>query len=279
MNSIKITVLAEDTAGKRDLIAEHGLSFLIESGRSRVLFDTGQGLALRHNTEKLHVDLKSIDEVVLSHGHYDHTGGLTFALNGMNCPRLYVHPEAFSLKYARNPDGTSREVGMTAGNKITAGELAEIIFTEEKTRIASGLFLTGPVPRTTTFEDTGGAFFTDTDCTEPDSLPDDQALFVNTANGTLVVLGCAHSGVINTLRHIQTLTNNHPIHTVIGGMHLVNAGKERMERTIDALRKFNIQRLIPCHCTGLSATVRLWHEFPELCEPCTAGSVFEWRTT
>jgi 7,8-dihydropterin-6-yl-methyl-4-(beta-D-ribofuranosyl)aminobenzene 5'-phosphate synthase len=279
MHKLKITVLAENTAGKRGLIAEHGLSFLIEHGRSRVLFDTGQGLALRHNTEKLHVDLKSIDEVVLSHGHYDHTGGLTFALNSMNCPRLYAHSEAFSLIYARNPNGTSREVGMTAGNKITAGELAEIIFTDEKRRIAGGLFLTGPIPRTTAFEDTGGAFFTDADCTKPDSLPDDQALFVDTTNGTIVVLGCAHSGVINTLRYIQTLTDNRPIHTVIGGMHLVNAGKERMERTVEELRRFNIQRLIPCHCTGFPATLRLWNEFPGMCETCTAGSVFEWGTS
>lgn len=279
MHKLKITVLVENTTRKRGLLAEHGLSLLIEYGRIQILFDTGQGLALRHNAEKLQVDLKPVDEVVLSHGHYDHTGGLRFALNGMNCPRLYAHPEAFSLKYAHNADGSAREVGMTAGNKITAGELAEIIFTDEKMRIADGLFLTGPIPRTTAFEDTGGAFFTDADCTEPDSLPDDQALFIDTSRGTIVILGCAHSGVINTLRYVQTLTDNRPIHTVIGGMHLINAGAERMERTVEELRRFNLQRLIPCHCTDFPATLRLWNEFPGICEPCTTGSVFEWRTT
>jgi 7,8-dihydropterin-6-yl-methyl-4-(beta-D-ribofuranosyl)aminobenzene 5'-phosphate synthase len=275
MSHLKITVLVENTAGKRGLLAEHGLSFLIETGRSKVLFDTGQGLTLRHNTEKLNVDLKTIHAVVLSHGHYDHTGGLTFALNGMDCPRLYVNPEAFSLKYTRNPDGSAREVGMTAGNKITAGELAEIVFVEEKTMIAPGLFLTGPVPRTTDFEDTGGSFFKDPDCRTPDDLPDDQAVFVETAAGTVVILGCAHSGIINTLRYIQTLTANRPIHTVIGGMHLVNAGPERMDRTVEELRRFNIQRLIPCHCTGFAAIVRLWNEFPGKCETCPAGTVIQ----
>lgn len=275
MTPIKITALAENTAGKRELLAEHGLSFLIESGRKKILFDTGQGLALRHNVEKLNIDLKTIATVVLSHGHYDHTGGLTFALNGMNCPRLYVHPEAFSQKYARNPDGSAREVGMTAGNKITAGELAEIIFVEEKTEIAPGLFLTGPIPRTTDFEDTGGSFFKDPDCRTPDDLPDDQATFIETRNGTVVILGCAHSGVINTLRYIQTLTANRPIHTVIGGMHLVNAGPERMDRTVEELRRFNIQRLIPCHCTGFAAMVCLWNEFPGKCKTCPAGHVIE----
>jgi len=275
MNNLKITVLAENTAGKCGLLAEHGLSFLIETGRSKVLFDTGQGLALRHNAEQLKVDLKTITAVVLSHGHYDHTGGLTFALNGMNCPRLYVHPEAFSLKYTRDPDGSAREVGMTAGNKITAGELAEIVFVEEKTMIAPGLFLTGPIPRTTRFEDTGGAFFKDPECRIPDDLPDDQALFAETKNGTAVILGCAHSGVVNTLRYIQTLTDNRPIHTVIGGMHLLHASPERMDQTVAELRRLNILRLIPCHCTGFAATVRLWNEFPRKCETCPSGTVIQ----
>ena len=275
MNNLKITVLVENAAGKRDLLAEHGLSFLIESGRDKILFDTGQGLALRHNTETLDVDLKTIHAVVLSHGHYDHTGGLTYALNGMDCPRLYVHPEAFSLKYALNPSGSAREVGMTSGNKITAGELAEIVFVEEKTMIAPGLFLTGPIPRTTRFEDTGGAFFKDPECRIPDDLPDDQALFTETKNGTAVILGCAHSGVINTLRYIQTLTDNRPIHTVIGGMHLLNASPERMNKTVAELRRFNVQRLIPCHCTGFAAIVRLWNEFPEKCETCPSGTVIQ----
>ncbi len=277
MNELKITVLVENTAGKRGLLGEHGLSFLIEHGRDRILFDTGQGLALRHNTEQLNSDLRTIGAVVLSHGHYDHTGGLTFALNRMDCPRLYVHPEAFSQKYARNPDGSAREVGMTAGNKITAGELAEIVLVEEKTEITPGLFLTGPIPRVTEFEDTGGPFFKDAACTIPDELPDDQSAFIETAKGTVVILGCAHSGMINSLRYVQTLTGNRPIHSVIGGMHLVNAGAERIERTIEELHRFNIQRLIPCHCTGSTATVRLWNEFPSICGTCPAGSVFEWK--
>jgi len=277
MHKLKITVLVENCASGRNLLAEHGLSFLIETGRNKILFDTGQGLALRHNTENLNVDLKTISAVVLSHGHYDHTGGLTFALNGMNCPRLYAHPEAFSLKYARNTDGSAREVGMTAGNKITAGELAEIVFVEEKTEIAPGLFLTGPIPRTTDFEDTGGSFFKGPDCRMPDDLPDDQAVFIETATGTVVILGCAHSGIINTLRHVKTLTANRPIHTVIGGMHLLHASPARMDQTVTELRRFNIQRLIPCHCTGFAATVRLWNEFPGKCEICTTGTVIQFE--
>jgi len=272
MHDLHLTVLVENTARKCGLLAEHGLSFLIESGQNKVLFDTGQGLALRHNVEQLKVALKPIDAVVLSHGHYDHTGGLTFVLNAMNRPRLYAHPKAFQLKYSRDRDGTAREVGMSAGNKITAHELAEVIPVEGKTEIANGLFLTGPIPRTTNFEDTGGPFFKDPTCTTPDDLPDDQALFTETPNGTVVILGCAHSGVINTLRHIQAHTANRPIHTVIGGMHLLHANQNRMDQTVAELRRLNIQQLYPCHCTGFAATARLWNEFPGKCETCPVGT-------
>ncbi len=271
-DSLRITVLVENSVNNRGLLAEHGLSFLIEHGQQRILFDTGQGLALRHNVAKLKVDLKTLNAVALSHGHYDHTGGLSFVLNSMNCPRLYAHPEAFALKYARNPDRSTREVGMAIINRISAGELAKVIPIKEKTEIAKGIFLTGSIPRTTGFEDTGGAFFTDSDCHDADTLPDDQAVFIETQNGTVVVLGCAHSGVINTLRFIQTLTANRPIHTVIGGMHLLHANPARMDQTVAALRGFNIQRLMPCHCTGFDATARLWNEFPGKCETCPVGT-------
>lgn len=272
MHNLTITALVENSVNRRGLLAEHGLSFLIESGSHRILFDTGQGLALRHNVKYLNVDLKTIDAVALSHGHYDHTGGLTFALNAMNTPRLYAHPEAFSLKYTRNSDGTAREVGMNAGNKIAAHELTEVIPVEDKTEISPGFFFTGSIPRTTHFEDIGGPFFKDPECQIPDELPDDQAAFLETEKGTVVILGCAHSGIINTLRFIQSLTGNRPIHTVIGGMHLIHADANRMNRTIDALREMNIQQLIPCHCTGLSAIVRMWSEFPGRCVPCCVGT-------
>jgi 7,8-dihydropterin-6-yl-methyl-4-(beta-D-ribofuranosyl)aminobenzene 5'-phosphate synthase len=164
---------------------------------------------------------------------------------------------------------------MSAGNKITAHELAEVRPVEKKTEIASGLFLTGPIPRITDFEDTGGPFFKDPSCTIPDDLMDDQSAFIEPPNGTVVILGCAHSGVINTLRHIQALTANRPIHTVIGGMHLIHANQNRMDQTVAELRRLNVQHLYPCHCTGFAATARLWNEFPGKCNPCPVGTVIE----
>ena len=96
---------------------------------------------------------------------------------------------------------------------------------------------------------------------------------VTIIEGEVVLLGCAHSGVINTLQYIRGLTDNHPIHTVVGGMHLLSAGEERVDKTIEELRRLDVQRLLPAHCTGLVATVRLWNEFPGRCEPCPVGTV------
>jgi 7,8-dihydropterin-6-yl-methyl-4-(beta-D-ribofuranosyl)aminobenzene 5'-phosphate synthase len=154
-------------------------------------------------------------------------------------------------------------------------EMAELVLVEGPTTIGDALRLTGPVPRVTDFEDTGGDFFKDQGCTEPDELIDDQAAFVETSSGTIAILGCAHAGVINTLHYIGKLTHGRRIHTVMGGMHLLNASPERMERTVAQLRQLDIQRLVVCHCTGFAATTRLGNEFPGRCLPCHVGTVVE----
>lgn len=276
MSNSKLTVLVENTVRRRDLLAEHGLSFLIETRTEKILFDTGQGFALEHNLRALGIDRNTISTVVLSHGHYDHTSGLASVLRTLpHRPRLHAHPSAFTPKFTRDADGSSRAIGLSKAHRQAITDSADWIATECVTEISPGLFLTGPVPRTTNFEDTGGPFFQDAACTTPDDLPDDQALFTETPHGTVVILGCAHSGIINTLRHIQAQTENRPIHTVIGGMHLLHANQTRMDQTVAELHPLHIQRLIPCHCTGVAATVRLWNEFPGKCETCPVGTIIK----
>ena len=271
----RITVLVENTAGGHGLLAEHGLSFWIELGGKRILFDTGQGKVLSGNAQRLGIRLETMDAIVLSHGHYDHTGGLGDALRSAPGTTVYAHPAALEPKFARNPDGMARDVGMSSVHKQRVRELTELVSVEEPTEVCPGLHVTGPVPRTTAFEDTGGPFFKDRSCTEPDELVDDQAAFVETSPGTVVILGCAHAGIINILRLVQSLTDPRPIHTVIGGMHLLNASSERMDKTVAELRRLDVQRLLPCHCTGFAAMARLWNEFPGRCSACPVGTVVE----
>ncbi len=277
-HSVRITVLAENTVGIRGLLGEHGLAFWVEVGPKRVLFDTGQGMVLEHNAQSLDIPLASADAIVLSHGHYDHTGGLAQALNTAPQARVFAHPWAFRKKYARKDDGTTRYIGIPSLDKNSIQEKAgELVWTNQPTEICDGLFVTGEIPRATDFEDTGGPFFLDEGCQQPDPLIDDQAMFFETAVGTAVVLGCAHAGVVNTLQHIRQLTDDRPIHAVIGGMHLVNASPERIDRTIEAIRKLGVDCLAPGHCTGMTATLNLWQAFPDRCRHCSVATTMEFE--
>ena len=271
-NDLKITVLVENTAGKLGVLAEHGLAYLIETSGEKILFDTGQGFVLKHNLERLGLSLADVNTVVLSHGHYDHTGGLHTALSMMNSPAVYAHPAAIEPKYVCYQNAPSRKISIPDADRKALLQ-THWVRTEAPTKLPGGLRLTGPIPRTTDFEDTGGPFFLDAKCTVPDELPDDQAAFIETEKGTVVILGCAHAGVINTLRTIQSLTEHRPIHTVIGGMHLIHADENRMSRTLKELRQMNIQQLYPCHCTGLPAITQMWNALPGLCHPCFIGTV------
>ncbi len=275
MGDFRITVLVENTASRKGLLAEHGLSVWIESGDGRFLFDTGQGPALGVNADMLGIPLERSDAVMLSHGHYDHTGGILHIMSLKERPIIYTHPAALEPKYAQGPGAAARDIGMPPRVKELVLSRSELRWIQGPTQVSDGLFLTGPIPRRTGYEDTGGPFFADASCRTPDGMPDDQASFLHTNRGVYVVLGCAHAGVINTLWYIRELTGNAPIRAVMGGMHLVAAGRQRMDRTVDALKELAIERIFPAHCTGPEAVARLQQEFPDRCFPFSAGTILD----
>jgi 7,8-dihydropterin-6-yl-methyl-4-(beta-D-ribofuranosyl)aminobenzene 5'-phosphate synthase len=270
---MRIVILADDIAGPRRLLAEHGLSLWLEAGGRRVLFDTGQGLALAHNAQALGIPLARADAVVLSHGHYDHTGGLAAVLQGRRGLPVYAHPDATSPRYSRR-GGEAHEVGMPAAARQALTQRGAIRSSRVPLPVCDGVRLTGPIPRLTDFEGEARAFFLDQEGREPDPLVDDQAVFVETRAGTVVLLGCAHAGVVNTLRHVEALTTG-PVHTVIGGMHLGVAEPERIEATVRALVDRDVRHVVPCHCTGLPATAALARELGSRCSPGHVGAVLE----
>ena len=273
---IKITTLVDNTASG-NFLSEHGLSFWIEYGDRRVLFDTGQSDIIVKNAELLDVNLADTEAIVLSHGHYDHTGGLSAVLNIARKANIYLHAEALKPKFGRK-DNETKTIGMSDSAKQVILRMAgnkKVIATKMPTEVSKGLFVTSRIPRITDFEDVGGDFFLDINCNIPDTLPDDQAMFFDSPKGLIVLLGCAHAGVVNTLHYVAKLSGEKRIHAVIGGMHLLNASGERIEYTIDAIRQYNVQKIGLAHCTGNNAIKKFKEAFSDKCFVCSVGIQIE----
>ncbi len=271
-----VTVLAENTAGRLDLIAEHGLSFWIETPGLRVLFDTGPGPGWARNAEALGIDPARAEAVALSHGHYDHTGGLVQALRLAPQARLYLHPGALVNRYSFKT-GQPRSIGIpdAVREAVRGLPVERVRWTPTPTLLAPGVGLTGTIPRATGYEDTGGSFYRDEAKRFPDPIDDDQALWLETSEGVVVVLGCAHAGVVNTLEAIRAHSGGQPFRAVLGGMHLETADETRLYRTVADLKRLEVQALAPCHCTGAAATARLRAEWGARGWVCAAGTRFE----
>jgi 7,8-dihydropterin-6-yl-methyl-4-(beta-D-ribofuranosyl)aminobenzene 5'-phosphate synthase len=257
------------------LLAEHGLALWIDTGECRALFDTGQGLALAHNAAALGVNLGDAHAVLLSHGHYDHGGGLHAVLPKRPGLDVYLHADAIIAKLSTRGGTTPRPVGIPQIDLEALVNVATPRWTLEPTPVGKGLMLTGPIPRVVSFEEAEDGFLTDTGILATDPLTDDQAAFLETKAGTVVILGCAHAGVVNTLRHVRALTGGRRIHAVIGGMHLGAAGDARIDATLRALLEMGVARVAPAHCTGLAATAALMRAFGAQCAPARVGEVYE----
>lgn len=252
-SGVSVTVLSDNRAAY-GLEAEHGLAFWIEARGRRVLFDTGQGEAVPRNAESLGLDVGSASAVVLSHGHFDHSGNVPWALALARHAPLFLHPAAPQVRYSIRD--APKENGMPRASAQAVESLPEARrrWVAAAQAVCEGVWVTGPVPRVTAYEDTGGPFYLDAGGTRADGIPDDLSLWIHTPAGLVVCLGCCHSGIINTLRHITDLAQDTRIVAVIGGMHLAWAPGVRLERTVEALKGYSIPHVFPCHCTGEAAT-------------------------
>jgi 7,8-dihydropterin-6-yl-methyl-4-(beta-D-ribofuranosyl)aminobenzene 5'-phosphate synthase len=276
---VKIVTLIEDTAQGNGLLSEHGISFWLEFGEHKILFDTGQSSIILRNAEILGINLAQTDAIVISHGHYDHTGGLEPVLNIATKAKVYVHPAAIDKKY-HYAGTSSRSVGITGGSKKVLAAHADknqVVWTQSPTEIVPGLFVTGQIPRTNNFEVEEQDFFMDQQGTEPDELSDDQALYFNTPDGLVVIFGCAHAGIINSLDHITKTSGVANVHTIMGGFHLVGSGKAKISKVIDNLERFGVRSISPGHCTGSEAAMEFRKQYPKHCFMCSVGTVREFQ--
>ena len=260
--------ILEDT-----LLAEHGLSLLITvtQGETKhtVLFDTGYTkVGVLHNIEQLGVNLEEIESIVISHGHMDHTGSLYGILD--NIPGtipLVVHPGAFEHpRYTRTPDGSTRLFPRTLVKDALEEKNVEIVESKAPTLIADDMIMvTGEVERTTEFEKGMPNALKEKDGELVfDPFADDQSIVVKlNGKGLVVISGCAHAGIINTIMFAQKTTGEKNIQAVLGGFHLSGPFFEKIhDKTIAEFKKLNPKVLIPMHCTGWKAIQRLQKEFP-----------------
>ena len=263
---VDITVLVENMAGNPSLLGEWGLSFLIETDKHRVLLDAGGGRTLFKNARALNVDLAKMDAIVISHGHFDHTGGLEKTLEACGPVDLFIHPAAFATRYFKEGSRAVKDAMPLSRDRLR-NHVRGLHETLKPTAVCEGLMVTGEVPRLTDFEDTGvGDFiFLDPDMKTPDLVLDDQAVYFRVPEGVAILLGCAHAGVINTVRYVSKLAGGEKIYAVMGGTHLISASPHRIQETIEALRQLGVQKILLSHCTGVDAYAELAKAFPGRC--------------
>jgi 7,8-dihydropterin-6-yl-methyl-4-(beta-D-ribofuranosyl)aminobenzene 5'-phosphate synthase len=241
-----------DNRGGAGMAVEHGYAVWIEAGAERVLLDTGAGTALLPNTETLGVDLAEATAIVLSHGHYDHTGGLADTLSRNGRAPVWFGPGVERTRVSRRPDREAKDAGMVESARLAFDALPAARRRPVTTPvlIAPGIGVSGPVPRACPFEDTGGPFFLDANGQYPDLIEDDQSLWIDTEGGLVIITGCCHAGIVNTVDHIRRATGVDRVRGIVGGLHLVNASGDRIARTLDALRTWAPEFVVLCHCTG-----------------------------
>jgi len=264
MMKLNITTLSENTAGVANLLAEWGLSILVETDEAIVLFDTGRSFTAGYNADLTGVDLAKVDRIVLSHGHFDHTGGLEQVLRKMRKEvEIIAHPDVWAAKHVRRRGDDKRYSGIPFQRQHLESFGARFNLTAEPVKITKNIMTTGEIPVVTEFEEIepNRFFIKEGSDYKADSFTDDQALIVNTELGLIVVLGCGHRGLINTLYYAQQLTGIKQIHMVLGGCHLIGTSQERIWLTIASLRELGVERIGISHCTGMAAAAIMAHEF------------------
>jgi len=282
VKSLKLTILVEDQRNPNipALKGKHGLCVYAEAKVKNesfaFLIDTGPSPEiLRRNTEVLKIDLSKIKGVFLTHGHYDHTGGLLEVLKHIdkNVP-IVAHPLIFEPKFSFKPVLTYIGIPLSLMEIRKSG--VPLLLSRNPVQLMENISTTGEIERITSYEKTEGLWAVSRERFIPDVLLDDQSLiFKIEGKGLVIVSGCAHSGIVNTVIHSRKLMKVEKIHAVIGGFHLKDADEEKIQWTINDLAGFNPEIICPCHCTGKKATAMFKDAFGDNCLTVKTGDVIE----
>lgn len=272
---LRLTVLCENSVRLIGPLAEHGWSVFIETNQGNYLFDTGGGLTLEHNAKFYKKDLSSLAGILLSHHHYDHTGGLKAALELSGPTQIYTHPHLFKESYSIRKK-KKLFIGMPYTRSYLENLGARWDFSKSFRELAPSIFLSGEIKRKTEYESGDKTLFVENQGQlSKDPLMDDQSLIFKRKEGLVIVLGCAHAGIINTLEHIIEKTGEKRILALIGGTHLGSVSKEQKEKSLAALRNYQIEKIGVSHCTGTDASFALRQIYKDQFFHCEVGSVLE----
>ena len=251
---MKITILCENSVGVPfGVIGEHGFACYIETAKRNYLFDTGQGFGIVQNSLILKKNLSKIDGIIISHGHYDHTGGLDKVLAITGKKNIYAHPDIF-IKRFWEKENASKFIGIPFRKSYLESIGANFKFNTDLVEIEKGLFLTGEIPRLNEFEKGDLNMYAidkEQNKIKPDPIKDDLSLIIDTPKGLIIVLGCAHAGMINIINYAIEKLNKNKIYAIIGGTHLGFSSDIQFEETLNVIDKYKIELLGVSHCTGL----------------------------
>lgn len=272
---MKITCLVDNCveAGS-SLWGEHGLAMWIETGDGRILFDTGSsGTVLLHNLEEMQLELDAVSALAISHAHYDHTGGLAAVLQKRRGLPLYANADLLRKRFGRRGE-TVKEIGL----RLPAESLrqqAELHLSGTPQQVLPGVWTTGEI--TERGEPEGRSkhhVVRQGDNWVPDPYCDDLSLVLDTPRGLVLVCGCCHAGLLNTLVQVKRVFGRDPI-AVVGGTHLMSADAEHMRHLLQVLDGLGPPLLYPNHCTGTKGYVTLAQAFGERVSPFPAGTRLE----
>lgn len=275
-----VTVLCENTAGVPvKILGEHGLSILIERGEDRLLFDTGQGMSLLPNASRLGKDLSGVNRVALSHGHYDHTGGLADFLDESPHATVFAHPDVFIERFAQfeSPAGTqTMSIGIPFAREDLEKKGAQFDLSPALREIAPGITFTGEIPRPEGWKTWDNRLMVrEGDDFVSDPFLDDGSLVLDTDQGPVLVLGCAHAGLHAIVDHVRDKTGIDHFHAILGGTHLGAGTKDDWEKALDLLESCRVEKIATSHCTGFHAASFLACQLGDRVSPASAGVSFE----